>query len=203
MTDIKAIVFDLGNVLIPFDYNIIINKLDLIEEGLGKRFYNLYQINYHLHRAYEKSAITTEEFLSNMLDFTEHKIDSETFCKIYSEIFTVNEKLTRLLPVFKQNYKLILLSNTNYIHQQYGYKHYKFFEHFDKLFLSHEVKAVKPEPEIYNAVMAYTKLKPNEHLFIDDVQEYIDGAKNMGWNAIRFVSNFRLEKELANYNIKF
>jgi len=203
MTDIKAIVFDLGNVLIPFDYNIIINKLDLIEEGLGKRFYNLYQINYHLHRAYEKSAITTEEFLSNMLNFTEHKIDGETFCKIYSEIFTVNEKLTRLLPVFKQNYKLILLSNTNYIHQQYGYKHYKFFEHFDKLFLSHEVKAVKPEPEIYNAVMYYTKLKPNEHLFIDDVQEYIDGAKNMGWNAIRFISNFRLEKELANYNIKF
>jgi putative hydrolase of the HAD superfamily len=203
MTDIKAIVFDLGNVLIPFDYNIIINKLDLIEEGLGKRFYNLYQINYHLHRAYEKSAITTEEFLSNMLNFTEHKIDSETFCKIYSEIFTINEALTRLLPVFKQNYKLILLSNTNYIHQQYGYKHYKFFEHFDKLFLSHEVKAVKPEPEIYKAVMSYTNLKPNEHLFIDDVQEYIDGAKNMGWNAIRFVSNFRLEKELANYNIKF
>jgi len=203
MTKIKAIVFDLGNVLIPFDYNIIINKLDLIEEGLGKRFYNLYQVNYHLHRAYEKFAISTDEFLSEMLEFTEHKIDSETFCKIYSEIFTINENLTALLPILKKNYKLVLLSNTNYIHQKYGYGHYKFFENFDKLILSHEVKAVKPEPEIYNSVMAYTGLKPVEHIFIDDVQEYVDGAKNMGWNAIRFISNMLLEKELKKYQILF
>ncbi len=203
MTKIKAIVFDLGNVLIPFDYNIIINKLDLIEEGLGKRFYNLYQVNYHLHRAYEKFAISTDEFLNEMLEFTEHKIDSETFCKIYSEIFTINENLTALLPILKKNYKLFLLSNTNYIHQKYGYGHYKFFENFDKLILSHEVKAVKPEPEIYNSVMAYTCLKPEEHIFIDDVQEYVDGAKNMGWNAIRFISNMLLEKELKKYQILF
>lgn len=203
MSEIKAIVFDLGNVLIPFDYNIIINRLDLIEEGLGKRFYNLYQVNYHLHRAYEKFAISTEEFIKEMLEFTEHKIDSETFCKIYSEIFTINENLTALLPILKKNYKLVLLSNTNYIHQKYGYEHYKFFEHFDKLILSHEVKAVKPEPEIYNEVMAYTGFKPEEHIFIDDVQEYIDGAKSVGWNAIRFISNSQLERELNNYQILF
>ena len=203
MKKIKAVVFDLGNVLIPFDYNIIINRLDLIEEGLGKRFYNLYQVNYHLHRAYEKFDISTEEFIDKMLDFTEHKIDGETFCRIYSEIFTVNENLTSLLPILKKNYKLVLLSNTNYIHQKFGYGHYKFFENFDKLILSHEVKAVKPEPAIYNAVMAYTGYEPEEHIFIDDVQEYVDGAKNIGWNAIRFISNSQLEKELNNYQILF
>lgn len=202
MSDIKAIVFDLGNVLIPFDYSIIINRLNEIEENLGKRFYNLYQLNYYLHREYEKSNISTDDFLNKMLEFCDNKVDVETFCKIYSEIFTINTKLTALLPILKQNYKLYLLSNTNFIHQKYGYGNYSFFEHFDKLFLSFEVKAIKPEPEIYNAVTNFSGLKPNEHLFIDDVLEYVEGAKNVGWNAIRFIDNDQLLTDLKNYNIK-
>ncbi len=203
MTDIKAIVFDLGNVLIPFDYNIIITRLNKIDDGLGKRFYNLYQLNYHLHREYEKFEISTEDFLNKMLEFCEHKVDEETFCKIYSEIFTINTKLTELLPILKQNYKLYLLSNTNFIHQKYGYGNYSFFNHFDKLFLSFEVKAIKPEPQIYNAVTNFSGLQPNQHLFIDDVLEYVEGAKNVGWNAVRFIDNEQLLKDFTFYNIKF
>jgi len=50
-----------------------------------------------------------------------------------------------LLPEIKKNYKLYLVSNTNSIHQKYGYQHYEFLKIFDKLFLSHEVGFVKPE----------------------------------------------------------
>ncbi len=203
MQKISVIVFDLGNVLIPFDYNIIINKLDKIEEGLGERFYKFYQQNYHVHRSFEKWEITTEKFIETMLNWADNKIDGETFCKIYSDIFTVNESLTDLLPQLKQNYKLVLLSNTNYIHQEYGWKNYSFLNNFDKLILSHEVHAVKPEPAIYKAVMDFTKETPEKHLFVDDVAEYVEGAVEAGWDAIRYVGFTSLLKEFDKRNIKY
>ena len=193
---ISVIVFDLGNVLIPFDYNKIINDLNLISEGLGNKFYNLYKNNYEIHRKYEKWEISNDDFINTMLDWLEGKVEREEFCRLYSNIFTVNPGTTSLLPKLKENYKLVLLSNTNYIHQKYGWEKYEFLRHFNKLILSHEVGAVKPEPKIYKAVEDFTKAVPGAHLFIDDIPEYVQGAKEMGWDAIHFTDYDNLVSEL-------
>jgi len=197
----SAIVFDLGNVLIPFDYDIIINKLNKISDGLGNKFYTLYKDNYDVHRKYEKWEINEQEFLSIMLDWVEHKVTAEEFCEIFSNIFVVNENVAALLPILKEKYKLVLLSNTNYIHQKYGWEHYSFLQHFDKLILSHEVGAAKPEPDIYRAVQIFTGLPPEEHIFIDDVQEYVDGAKSMGWDSVQFTGYDKLLSDLKERKI--
>jgi len=199
----SVMVFDLGNVLIPFDYNIIINKLEKIEPELGNKFYKLYKDNYHLHREFEKWNISTEDFIKTMLNYVDNKIDDETFCEIYSDIFTLNTPVIELLPKLKQNYKLVLLSNTNYIHQKYGWEKYDFLKIFDKLILSHEVKSYKPEPEIYQAVMNFTNESPEKHLFIDDVAEYVDGAKNMGWDAVQYVTYEKLIMDLKEREVLF
>ncbi len=201
MRAIKVIVFDLGNVLIPFDYNRILNKLDAIDKGLGERFYNLYKDNYHIHRQYERWELNEDEFLSIMLDWCEHKVTHEEFCRIYADLFTENKQTTALLPKLKENYKLVLLSNTNYIHQKYGWEQYEFLLHFDKLILSHEVGAVKPEEKIYKAVEAFTQENPQAHLFIDDIEEYAEGAKSMGWDAIHFKDADQLKKDFLKRKI--
>ncbi len=200
---ISVVVFDLGNVLIPFDYDIIKNKLNAIDEALGERFYDKYKANYHVHRDFERWTLSNNEFLRIMMDWTEHKITEEEFCKIYSEIFVVNEDVASLLPKLKTSYKLILLSNTNYIHQKYGWQKYGFLKHFDKLILSHEVGAIKPEEKIYRAVESFTKLPSDEHIFIDDVKEYAEGAKSCGWDAVHFVGYENLTFELKKRNIEF
>ncbi len=197
----SAIVFDLGMVLIPFDYNIAVERLNRIEQNLGNRFIEFYNSNYHLHREFEKGLLTESEFLNKMLTIVDHKIDRETFCKIYSEIFSVNEDVASLLPILKKDYKLFLLSNTNSIHQKYGWQKYEFLKHFDKLILSHEVKSLKPEEEIYRAVEAASALPSSEHFFIDDVQEYVDAAKKLGWDAAQFVDIQKLEQDLKSRNI--
>src|SRR3972149_4350708 len=147
----SVIVSDLGNVLIPFDYNISYNKLEKIETGLGQRFLDKYR---------------------------------------------ENEDLVSLLPELKKRYKLVLLSNTNIIHQKYGWNEYGFLKNFEKLILSHEVGAVKPEEKIYRAVEKYTKLPSGEHIFIDDIFEYVEAVKNLGWDAIQFKSYNQLINEL-------
>lgn len=200
---IKAVVFDLGNVLIPFDYSIAVRRLNEIEGNLGEVFLSFYKKNYELHRSFERGDLSKEKFISKMLDALHNKIDEETFCIIYSEIFTVNENVASLLPQLKQNYKLVLLSNTNAIHKKYGWEQYEFIKYFDKLILSHEVNAVKPEEKIYKVVAAFTGLQPEEHIFIDDVLEYVNGARKLDWDGIQFIGYENLIEELHKRNIQF
>ena len=141
----SIIVFDLGMVLIPFDYNIALEKLEKIDKGMGVNFLNHYKSNYETHRLFERGNINEDEFLKRAMTVFNGKVDKETFKRIYSEIFSVNQNVADLLPELKKKYTLVLLSNTNSIHKEYGWKNYSFLKYFDKLILSHEVNAVKPE----------------------------------------------------------
>lgn len=197
----SAIVFDLGNVLIPFDYAPAINKLNLIDQGLGDRFIEFYKSNSYFHRDFERGKISEFDFVSKMLKVVDHKIEPETFCNIYSDIFSLNEEVIALLPILKNNYKLFLLSNTDSLHQKYGWQKYEFLKYFDKLILSHEVGSVKPEEKIYRAVEEASGLPSEEHLYIDDIKEYVDAAKILGWDAVQFVTYENLLTDLKERNI--
>lgn len=192
----SVIVSDLGNVLIPFDYNIASDKLNRIESGLGQKFIDHYVENYETHRLYERGTIPDNEFINILLGYVDHKADKQTIIDAYSKVFTVNENVVSLLPELKKKYKLVLLSNTNSIHRKYGWGKYKFLTHFDKLILSNEVGAIKPEEKIYRAVEGFTKLPSEEHIFIDDIYEYAEAAKKLGWDAIQFKNYNQLVDEL-------
>jgi putative hydrolase of the HAD superfamily len=197
----SVIVFDLGNVLVPFDYTNSIEKLEATEKNLGKKFWEFYKGNYDIHRQFERGKISKEKFIDLMLASIENKIDSETFCKYYAKIFTVNEDVVSLLPELKKNYLLVLLSNTNCIHHEYGWKDFEFLKYFDKQILSHLVGAVKPEENIYKEVESFTGKPPEEHIFIDDIAEYTEKAKSRGWDAIRFKNYEELLSELKQRKI--
>lgn len=197
----SVIVFDLGNVLLPFNYRIMLDKLEKIEKNLGHRFLKFYQDNYHIHRSFEKGELSEEEFLDVMLANLDNKLDRETFCNYYSKVFFENKNVTALLPELKKNYKLVLLSNTNSIHWKYGWKDFDFIKYFDKLVLSYKVKAYKPEERIYKAVEDFTKKPPGEHIFIDDIQEYSDAAKKLGWDAIHFTGYENLIEDFKERGI--
>lgn len=198
---ISVIVFDLGNVLLPFDYNILIRNLNEHRPGLGEHFVKTYFNNYKTHRSFESGQMTEGEFLSKMLNVLDHIIDEETFCRYFSGIFSENNDLTSLLPDLHKNYKLILLSNTNSIHEKYGWKDYKFLNNFDTLVLSHKVGAVKPEEKIYREVEEVSGYPSSEHIFIDDIKDYVTAAKNIGWDGIHFVDYPGLKDEFKKRDI--
>lgn len=199
----SVIVSDLGNVLLPFDYKNIIQRLDGVEKGLGEKFVLFYKENYDIHRRYERGDMSSEEFTDVMLDVIDHRVSREEFFDIYSKIFTVNTDLVAVLPVLKKQYRLVLLSNTNGIHQRYGWQDNEFLKNFDKLVLSHEVGAVKPEEKIYRAVEEFTQAPSAEHFYIDDIADYVAGARKIGWDAVQFVGNKDLFAEFDRRGIKW
>ena len=197
----SAIVFDLGQVLLRFDYKYFVEKVNRYKAGIGERFLEHYKNNYEIHRDFEKGLISEKYFISRMLEFLDHTIDEETFSKYWSDIFSFNDDVIALLPVLKKNYKLYLISNTNSIHKKYGYQHYEFLKLFDKLILSHEVNFIKPEKEIYLEVEKISGFPSEEHIFIDDILEYVDAAKSLGWDGIQFVGYEDLVMNLKKRNI--
>ncbi len=197
----SAIVFDLGQVLLPFDYKSFIEKVNRHKPGIGEQFAELYKQNYYIHRDFEKGLISEEVFITQMLGYLDSVIDEETFCRYWSDIFSFNEDVIALLPVLKKKYKLYLISNTNSIHKKYGFGNYEFLKIFDKLILSHEVKFLKPEKEIYIEVEKVSGLPSKEYIFIDDILEYVDAAKSLGWDGIQFIGYDDLVNNLKIRNI--
>lgn len=197
----SVIVFDLGNVLLPFNYDLVIERFNKVSPGLGDKFVKNYQANYNIHRSFERGDMSEEEFLDKMMGILENKVDRIKFCNDFSKIFILNEKLAALLPELKKRFMLILLSNTNSIHENYGWKDYEFLKYFDKQVLSHKVNALKPEQKIYKAVEAFTKKPPAEHIFIDDVAEYAEGAKKAGWDAVQYTGYEKLISDLKEREI--
>lgn len=200
---IAVMVFDLGNVLLPFEYQKIIDRLEHVEGGLGRKFADYYKSNYEIHRNFERGLYSIDEFVGIAMGVLENKVGREDFCQIYSKIFAVNEELVAVLPTLKRNYRLVLLSNTNAIHEEYGWRGYGFIKYFDKLILSQEVGAVKPEGKIYEAVESFTRSLPQEHFYVDDVPAYVAAAKERGWDAVQFVGNQELFREFDKRVIKW
>ena len=199
----SVIVFDLGNVLLPFDYSKPVSYFNGLKKGLGDNFTKLYRENYYVHREFESGLLSEEQYLDVMLNWLEHTVTKEEFCKIFSDVFTMNRNVIELIPALKEKYTVVLLSNTNSIHKRYGYGHLDFIKWFDRTFLSHEIGAVKPEEKIYRTVEGFTRKPSSEHFFIDDIQEYIDGAKKCGWDGVQFVNYDQLVKELKSREIVF
>lgn len=197
----SVIVFDLGNVLIPFDHGLWVRKFNLVEEGLGDSHYKSYIDNYSVHRNFESGLISEEEFIEINLRWLKNKVKKEKFVYIFSKIFSFNNNVIDLLPVLKEKYKLVLLSNTNSLHKNYGWGEYSFIKHFDKLILSHEVGAVKPDSMIYKEAEDFSNEPAENHIFIDDILEYVDAAKKRKWDGIQFTNYEELVKEFKKRKI--
>ncbi|MBU2444921.1 MAG: HAD family phosphatase [Bacteroidetes bacterium] len=203
MHSIKAIIFDLGNVLINFDWSIAEKNLDRIKNNLGEESRKYFKHHPELITSLEKGKLSDNEFLDKCKEELEVKCANEYLAKIFSEIFTPNQELIDILPRLKQKVELYLLSNTNSIHRDYGWGDYKFLSYFKRLFLSYEIGYVKPEKEIFQFVESELDFNKNEFIYIDDIVEYIGAAKNIGWNVIHFRNNEKLFADLSSYGINF
>lgn len=197
----KTIVFDLGNVLIPFDHNIWIERFNSIEEGLGDKYYQNFTSQQNLLKTYESGKMSDDEFIAINLNWVDHKINENQFVDIYSNIFKLNTDVIELLPILKKKYNIVLLSNTSHIHKKFGWGDYPFLEYFDKLVLSYEVQAVKPDKLIYKAAEGFTQELPETHIFIDDIREYVNAAKQLGWDGIHFTGYDNLIEGFKSRNI--
>ena len=199
---IKAILFDMGNVLIFFDAK---RSSKAFSEAVGVPEDKIWQTFFisELERSYTRGEISSEEFYRRVVEHFPKKIDFATFAKLWNDIFTQNHEMEELLKKLKKHYLLYMISNTNDLHFEHICKHFSITGHFNGYFPSHVVGHRKPDKAMFEHVLEEIKLRPDETVFIDDIAEFVESAKRLGIHGIQFTTREALEIDLHRLGVKF
>lgn len=200
---IRAIIFDLGKVIIPFDfgrgYRALEGLCGLPAAEIPGRIGST-----DLVIRLETGLISPEDFVRDLSALLGLKIDYSDFCMIWSSIFLPDTLIPEsMLEGLARRYRLLLLSNTNAIHFEMVRESYPLLRHFHDFVLSHEVKAMKPSPAIYREAIVRAQCAPGECFFTDDIAAYVEAARAEGIDAVQFISLGQLEKDLRLRGIEW
>jgi epoxide hydrolase-like predicted phosphatase len=181
---VRAVVFDLGKVLVDFDYGIAARNLALRSDASLDFIRALIDQSPLLFR-YERAELTGAQFFETVRAQIGFKGTFEEFAAAFGDIFTEISAMTqwhgelsrRGLPTF-------ILSNTNDMAVGHIRRSFSFFRNFAGYILSYEHGVLKPEPRIYEIAEKMSGCRGDEILFLDDRPENIEGAARRGWRTI-------------------
>lgn len=205
-TEIKAVFFDLGKVLLQFDHNDIINRLlsrtapDAVRaEGL---FRFLFDAKEGLCNRYDEGTITSRDFFLEIDKMFSLGMVYGEFAPLWNDIFTENTDVASLMSRVRDTGRPVyLLSNVNELHWEFVKGRFPVLSRMDGWVLSYEVKSKKPAPAIYRAALDMAGAGPGETVFIDDLDENTAAAASCGIKGLTFRGAGALEMELAELGL--
>ena len=180
---IKNVIFDIGNVILNFDYKNVIEKYTNNVEEQKFIIDNIINSPEWLGYALiDTGYITKKEAIEIVKDRTNHTNDEliENFWNNYTDYAIIDKDVLRLIKKLKEiGYGIYLLSNIN----EYTYNFVKksgIFDIVDGYVLSYQEHQIKPYISIYNTLLNRYKLIPSECIFIDDNEKNIATANKLG-----------------------
>ena len=193
MIDLKGIrnvVLDLGGVILELDVNRSIELLSVLglqeEENLDIIF-----SKYTFFLKFETGRISPDEFIDALAAQLGDHTPKEKIIEAWNAmILGFQPDTIKLLTQLREKYRLFLLSNTNAIHEVY-YNDILHMKHgipnltdiFEKVYYSHDVNMRKPDHEIFQHVLADSRLNARETLYIDDTEVHVKAAMDLGVHA--------------------
>jgi FMN phosphatase YigB (HAD superfamily) len=180
----RAVVFDLGKVLVDFDYRIAAQALAARARVSAQEVSRLIDQS-HLLVSYETGQLATHAFYRQVCDGTGFCGDLEEFGRLFGDIFTPIEPMLELHAQLRKNgVPTYIFSNTNELAVAHIRKAFPFFSNFDGYIYSFAERAMKPDEKIYAAVEKRTALSGPEILYIDDRLENAEAGRRRAWQVI-------------------
>jgi HAD superfamily hydrolase (TIGR01509 family) len=180
---IRAFVFDIGNVILRFDFAL---ALDRLRRHCGCETAEVLHRIEPVKAAYESGAITRPEFLERIGAVIRHTGTHRELVAAWEEIFTENEPMTALIEQLHGSFPLYLLSNTSDLHVEYMLRTYPVFRRFNDAVYSHLAKCLKPGREIFETAIRQFGIRPEETVYIDDLAPNVATAAELGFAAIPY-----------------
>lgn len=197
---IKAIVFDMGGVLINDDWPAY---ADFLSEkyGIDADEYLKFHIDL-THSKHDVGKCTTEEFIQEIRDHFNINITVEEFDKETLEIFhPIHKELWELIRSLKEFYTLGVLSNNNPLFVSRYRKMLDLDSHFNFQIFSCEAKMRKPEESIYKLMLITAGLRPEEIVFVDDKRKNLEPAEKLGITTVLFKDPVQLMEDLKSAGV--
>jgi len=182
---IKAILFDLGKVILDFNFEPAFHRLARFTP-LGVNAIEDYFWRSGLEVLYDGGKISSFEFYKEVKKVLKHSLSYKQFENIWNDIFTQKKEIVSLIKRLSRDYRLVIISNTNAMHYKYARKKYPVLGHFDSCILSFKEKMRKPDKKIYQTAAKACRAKPHEIFYIDDREDSTHAAKALGFNTFTF-----------------
>ena len=202
---IKAVVFDMGGIIVRLDMDTCIANF--------KQLAGFADIEDYLDRFHQKGFISDleegktepEDFYRECLKHSRPGTTMETvrycFCSLLDGL---EEDSLELIRSLRGRYPLYVLSNNNPISRAYFCEMLKKngldpAETFEKEFYSYELKMLKPSRKIYEKVISEVGTKPEEILFIDDAKDNIEAAGALGITTLWLRPGMKIAEEVEKF----
>jgi putative hydrolase of the HAD superfamily len=197
---IKAIIFDWFGVCTVENWGECVkrelNKKLGIDESVIRKEYKKLLLDFMSAR------LSPDEFMKKLIESLDKNQNYKDFLYLFTMIPELNKKLLDFILQLKRNYKVFLLSNTvGPLYEEFK-KKLDFNKYFDKLFLSHELKLDKMQEEIWKIVLSEIEYQPEELVFIDNKDHYLELARKVNVNTILFKNNDQVKKDLTELGVK-
>jgi putative hydrolase of the HAD superfamily len=189
---IKLFVFDLGNVILPFEHSQIAVKLhetSRIQDRFtpDDLFKFLFDRDRGLVNPYEEGLLSSVDFFAKLREKYKLELEFEEFKDIWNIIFQEDPEVNDIIMYLKsKGYPIFLLSNTNELHFSYIMERYPIVHSLDEWILSYEVGTKKPKQKIYDAIFERTDEVKSNVLYVDDISENVEAAINYGLQGLVF-----------------
>src|SRR4030042_851035 len=199
---IEVILYDLGNVILPFNHYQIAEKLSRFSRKKEVRdpqeiFSYLFDFQKGIINRFDTGHVSPREFFQAIREHLGLSISFDEFIPIWNDIFVEDQEVSRIILSQKGRWRLGLLSNTDILHFNYILSKFSIVRAFDKWILSYEVGFKKPAVEIFQMAIAWASVEPRKILFIDDMKKHVEVAISLGMQGILFISAEQLKKELS------
>jgi glucose-1-phosphatase len=154
-------------------------------------------------QAWQEGRVSPQEWHHRITRRLHIPLGFEDFCAAWNSALDPEPILgDSLFAHLGEHCRLGLLSNTDPLHSEHIERHFSFTRHFPTRVYSCRVGSSKPAAAIYKEAMRLVKAKPADTLFIDDVAEFADAARQVGMDAIHFENPVQLGRELARRGLR-
>jgi|SRR3569832_104243 len=189
---IKNVIFDVGGVLLEWNPPKFLKELDL-----PSHFNDVFESL--LWAMHDGGLVDREELIHKLPSSIEKDVFRHCVTKIAAQLHPIQEMMDLFHALRREGYKVYILSNMpGEMHLELERLH-DFFAHTDGGIFSYQVKAIKPQLQIYEKLLAQYKLYPEESVFIDDRLDNILAAEKLKIKTVHCQLPAQVKADLATH----
>jgi HAD superfamily hydrolase (TIGR01509 family) len=200
--NLRAIIFDIGRVLIRIDVTRAMQGLAAGGSLSPSELWTAIEKDPRW-RDWQEGRISPRDWYLHLTKRFAGNLSFDQFTEVWNRVLDpVPIHEDAFFEKLSKRYRLALLSNTDAIHVQHMEAAYSFFAFFPARIYSCAVGASKPDPIIYREALRRLKVQAQEAVYIDDIATYVEAAQRLGMGGLQFQSPAQLTSDLKSLGVK-
>lgn len=198
---IKLVLFDLGKVLVDFDFERVFQRFAAVSPHPVSRIQDYFEHN-PLWEGFEEGKLSPHDFVAQVTQTLQLKLPEAAFIEIWNDIFWENAPVVELMRLVRRNrYPVYVVSNVNPLHLAHIRQRFSVLHEVDHVVASCEVEVRKPDPAIYQRALDHAQVTPPAAVFVDDTLGHVEAARQLGIHGIHYQDPERLLQEFQQLGV--